>query len=152
MLNIEHYFQRGCCLPSMRKKRKTRGDTAASIADTGGLAFQRSLIRGILEASPHGILVGDGHDVVVTVNQRFFEAMGIPTDKVHGGQASTVIGTADKPILALAVQSVKDPDAFLARVKELYNDPSLDDHCEIELKDGRTIERHSTVLRSENQQ
>jgi len=29
----------------------------------------------------------------------------------------------------------------------LYADPSLDDHCEIELKDGRTLERHSTVLR-----
>ncbi|MEK9953479.1 MAG: GGDEF domain-containing protein, partial [Curvibacter sp.] len=29
----------------------------------------------------------------------------------------------------------------------LYDNPQLDDHCEIELKDGRTLERHSTVLR-----
>jgi PAS domain S-box-containing protein len=34
-------------------------------------------------------------------------------------------------------------------VQELYANPDLDDHCEIELKDGRTLERYSTSLRNE---
>src|SRR5258708_37612889 len=32
------------------------------------------------------------------------------------------------------------------------NERCLDDHCEYELKDGRTLERHSTVLRGEGNQ
>jgi diguanylate cyclase (GGDEF)-like protein len=32
-------------------------------------------------------------------------------------------------------------------VQELYDNPQIDDHCAIELKDGRTLERHTTVLR-----
>jgi len=43
---------------------------------------------------------------------------------------------------------VKDEQAFLARVKKLYDNPYLKDHCKIELKDGRTLERHSSVLRN----
>jgi two-component system CheB/CheR fusion protein len=59
---------------------------------------------------------------------------------------------ADAPVLSAALQQVKDQQSFLKRVKELYDDPSLDDHCEYELTDGRTLERHSTVLRGESGQ
>ena len=48
------------------------------------------------------------------------------------------------------VAMVKDPDAFVARIRELIGDPGEIDNCEIELKDGRTLERYSTNLRSEN--
>ena len=44
---------------------------------------------------------------------------------------------------------MKDPDGFLQRVRELNADRNADDHCEVELKDGRTLERYSTSLRSE---
>jgi diguanylate cyclase (GGDEF)-like protein len=110
--------------------------------------FQESLLRAINEASPDGILVVDERDVVVSHNHRFFEMWRIPGDylkNTDGGNGS--VGAPDHPILAFVVQSVKDPQSFLKRVKELYNDPMLDDHCEIELKDGRTVERYSTVLR-----
>ena len=43
---------------------------------------------------------------------------------------------------------MKDPDAFLGRVRELYANPAVDNHCEIELNDGRILERDSTSLRS----
>ena len=39
------------------------------------------------------------------------------------------------------------PEAFLRRVQDLYADPVREDVCEILLKDGRTLERHSRVLR-----
>ncbi|GEM_PF-497113 len=122
-------------------------DSATGLPSAGSPEFDRSLVRGILDASPDGILVVDEHGVVALVNQRFFDVWGIPIDRVPGHQADTVIGTSDQPILSMAVERTKDPEAFLARVKELYADPNLDDHCEIELKDARTLERHSTVLR-----
>ncbi|MEI9971965.1 MAG: ATP-binding protein [Ignavibacteriota bacterium] len=37
-------------------------------------------------------------------------------------------------------------------MQELNANPDLDDHCEIELKDGRTMERDSTSLRGERQE
>ena len=45
------------------------------------------------------------------------------------------------------LEGVKDSRGFLERVQELYANPELDDHSEIELLDGRTLERHSTALR-----
>lgn len=112
------------------------------------LEFEKSLLCAINEASLDGILVVDDKDVVVSHNHRFLEVWRIPQNylkKRVGGNSA--VGAPDQPILAFVVQRVKDPQTFLMRVKELYNDPTLDDHCEIELKDGRTVERHSTVLR-----
>jgi diguanylate cyclase (GGDEF)-like protein/PAS domain S-box-containing protein len=111
--------------------------------------FQSSLVRAICGASPDGILVVDDKANVTSLNQRFLEVWGIPNYRVRGGQAAAVVGTPDQPILAMALERVKDSEPFLRRVRELYEDPNQDDHCEIELKDGRTLERHSTVLWSE---
>lgn len=58
-------------------------------------------------------------------------------------------GIPDQPVLSSVVDLVKDPESFLKRVRELYDDPDANDQCEIELKDGRTLERYSTSLRSE---
>ncbi len=57
------------------------------------------------------------------------------------------MGADDEPVLAAVLEQVKDGDAFFKRVRELYADPNADDLCEIELKDGRTLDRRSTVLR-----
>src|SRR5438105_4070379 len=119
---------------------------AAGLYGAENQEFDRSLVRGILESSPDGILVVDEHDVIVLVNRRFFEVWNIPVD-ISPSEAGSIIGTSDKPVLSMAVERTKNPQAFLARVKELYRDPNLDDHCEIDLKDGTTLERHSTVLR-----
>ena len=37
-------------------------------------------------------------------------------------------------------------------MRELYANPDLDDQCEIELKDGRTVERYSSSLRNEQRE
>jgi diguanylate cyclase (GGDEF)-like protein len=50
------------------------------------------------------------------------------------------------------VVRVSDPEGFLHRVRELYENPDANDQCEIPLKDGRTLERYSTCLRSEGGQ
>ncbi len=113
--------------------------------------FKDSIIRAIHEASPEGILVVDSDGQIVSLNQRFLEVWDLPRD-VAGVQPGINISVPDAPVLKSAIARVKNPQAFLARVQELYANPGLDDHCEIELKDGRILERHSTVLWGEDHQ
>ena len=106
--------------------------------------FQHSLIRAILDVSLDGILVVNDENLIVSHNKKFLDVWQIPLLDIPANSAMT--STA---ILSALVDRVKDPDAFLKRVRELYADPDANDHCEIELKDGRTLERYSTSLRSE---
>ncbi len=100
--------------------------------------FQHSLVRAILEASLDGILVVSDAGVILSHNQKFLDIWQIPP----ASTASAVY----QPLLANNARLVKDPEAFIKRVRELYDDPTANDHCEIELKDGRTLERYSTSL------
>ena len=109
------------------------------------LEFQGALVRAIHEASPHGILAVNQDGIVISHNQPFLEMWGIQG-------ADNLVGCADAPVLARVLHQVKDGEAFLRRVRELYEDASAVDHCEIELKDGRTFERHSQALRGERGQ
>jgi PAS domain S-box-containing protein len=104
--------------------------------------FQHSLIRAILDVSLDGILVVNADNLIVAHNRRFLEVWQIPLRDIPEN-------APDSPILSAAVDRVQDPDAFLKRVRELYDDPDANDHCEINLKDGRTLERYSTSLLSQ---
>jgi diguanylate cyclase (GGDEF)-like protein/PAS domain S-box-containing protein len=111
-------------------------------------AFHHSLIRAINEASLDAILVVNSDGNVVSYNRRFTEVWRIATPDcvapIH--DASTPI--PDGRVLVKAADQVTDPQAFVKRVQEIYADPDAVDQCEIPLKDGRTIERYSTCLRS----
>ncbi len=107
-------------------------------------------MRTIYELMPAGILTVDRNNLVVSRNRRFLEIWGIPVPEVPDGAPAAVSGTSDVPLLASVVERVSDPDGFLKRVKELYAHPEEDDHCEILLKDGRTLERYSSVVRQRN--
>jgi PAS domain S-box-containing protein len=106
--------------------------------------FQLSLIHAIHEVSLDGVLVVSDENRVVSYNQRFLEVWRVPMDHVPADVSD--------PILPHVVDRVKDPVAFLKRVAELNADPAANDHCEIELKDGRTLERYSAGLRGEGEQ
>ena len=111
--------------------------------------FQHSLVDAIHEVSLDGILVVNKDEIVVSCNQRFFDVWQLSDPRISGDLPITV---PDKPLLSANLARVKDPNTFLKRVQELYADPAATDHCEVELKDGRTLERYSTGLRSENDQ
>ncbi|HEV3331599.1 MAG TPA: PAS domain S-box protein [Bryobacteraceae bacterium] len=108
------------------------------------LQFQHSLIHAIHEVSLDGILVVSNENRVVSHNKRFLDVWQISLDRIPDA--------ALDPILPLAVGRVKDPGGFLMRIAELNADPYAKDHCEIELKDGRTLERYSTGLRADSGQ
>ncbi len=124
----------------------------AAKAGENDAEFQGSLIRAIHEASPDGILVVNDKGIVVSHNHRFIDIWKLPLDRLKGLQPDTAIGTADAQILSMVLDRVKDSQNFLERVRELYEHPDMNDHCEIELKDDRTLERYSTVLRGDNRQ
>jgi diguanylate cyclase (GGDEF)-like protein len=134
-------------------KSKSHGEkTAAKTISVDDYDLQNSLVKAIIEASPEGILVVDGKNVVVSHNQRCLEVWRIPDYRLAGIETDAVIGADDNYFISNALERVKDIDSFVARIKELYENPQLNDHCEIELKDGRTLERHSTVLRNNDGQ
>ena len=123
-------------------------DATISVINSVDHELQSSLIKAIIDASPEGILVVDSKGDIVSINRQFFEAWRIPVEVLPVTDPEEIIGTQDHVLLQNALSRVKDRESFLARVRELYDNPALNDHCEIEMADGRTLERHSTVLRS----
>jgi PAS domain S-box-containing protein len=111
--------------------------------------FQHSLIRTTFDQSLHGILVVSGENKIVSFNQKYFDIWKIPVSEIMDGPFDVVKGAQDHPLLSKVLERVKDPDNFLKRVRDLYANPDANDECEIELKDGRTLERYSTSLRNQ---
>jgi PAS domain S-box-containing protein len=112
--------------------------------------FQHSLIRTIHEVSLDGILVVNDKGEVVTHNRRFLEVWHISPPEASDCRDDFTANSTDESLLSAVLDRIKDPDAFQKRVRELYADPDANDQCEIELKDGRIIERYSNSLRNED--
>lgn len=120
--------------------------TDGPAADGPQRQFDRALVEAVLEASPSGVLIVDENDVIIANNLRLFEVFDIDPAELFGDGSHDLSDRPDNPMLSAALDRVQNPDSFLARVQELYANHELDDHCEIDLKDGRTLERHSTAL------
>ena len=108
------------------------------------IELQNLLEKAINEASPEGILVVDAAGAVVHHNRRFLEVWKIPDDFAE----CSAVGVEHGSLLSAVRERLAEPEAFLARAQQFCDNPDLDDHCEIKLRDGRTLERHSTALRS----
>ena len=114
--------------------------------------FHQSVLTAIHDVSLDGVLVVDQNGMVVSYNRRFYEtcmmgAPGVP-ESMQAGEVRLPENSLLTPVLNL----VCDPDAFLARVRQIYANPEIVDHCEVALRDGRTLERYSNCLRSNSGQ
>lgn len=109
----------------------------------GSIEFEHSLVRAIHEASPDGILVVDELGRVASYNQRFLAIFNLDLSVLQKADEGPL---CDEILLDGALQIISDPAAFMQRVRELYADPTIHDITEIELIDGRTLERHSSAL------
>ncbi len=94
-----------------------------------------SLLRATLEATADGILVVSDKGSITSYNRRFAEIWGITEDVLAAGK--------DDLALRNASQQLKDPDAFTAKVRDLYADPNAESFDVLEFRDGRIIERYS---------
>ena len=95
-------------------------------------------LDGILASSMDGVLAVNAAGKVIRVNRRMQEMWRMPSDLVASKD--------DQQLLDWALTQLRDPDAFLRKVQELYasGDNSQD---ELELKDGRVFERTSVPWR-----
>ncbi|HEX8953328.1 MAG TPA: PAS domain S-box protein, partial [Polyangia bacterium] len=98
-------------------------------------AQSASLLRATLEATTDGILVVDDQGRIVDYNQRFVELWRIPADVLDARD--------DARAIAVAVEQLRDPDAFVAKVRALYQERDAISHDIIEFRDGRIFERDS---------
>ncbi|MCU1281594.1 MAG: hypothetical protein JWM53_5140 [bacterium] len=94
-----------------------------------------SLLRATLDATTDGILVVDNGGRIIDFNRRFAEMWNVPAD--------VMAPRDDAQVLAVVVAQVRDPDAFLAKVRLLYAEPTSVSHDVIEFRDGRIYERDS---------
>jgi PAS domain S-box-containing protein len=112
--------------------------------------FQHSLIRTIQEVALDGILVVDNESHVISHNERLFEVWKIPSSQIPRPLRAATQNDPIPPLLAASLERVKDPEGYLRRASEFYTDSDAIDECEVELKDGRTLERYSRSLRNED--
>jgi PAS domain S-box-containing protein len=89
-----------------------------------------------------GLLVVDNSGHRLMANERFMELFEFPLE--------LRIDTEDKKSLAHAVSLIKDGASFLARVEYLYRHPSETSRDEIELKNGRILDRYSAPVVEKN--
>jgi diguanylate cyclase (GGDEF)-like protein len=102
------------------------------------LAFSNSLLNAITEMSPDGIVVASRNEKIAASNRRFVEMWNIPEALMGAGMV--------KPILEAVVSQIKDFDQRLIWAQFLLDHPDETHYDEIELKDGRIFDRHTTSV------
>jgi PAS domain S-box-containing protein len=110
--------------------------------------FELSLIQSIHAETLQGILVVNQARIVVSYNRRFLSIWGLDDSTAQDPLLHNFIGSDDWTLMSAVSERLEDPDALARRVQELNDHPDEVDHCEIKLKDGRTLERHSTGLKN----
>src|SRR5215813_3950407 len=91
-----------------------------------------SLQQATFEATADGLLAVDKDGKIVTFNRRFLEMWRIPD--------SIIASRSDDAALGYVFSQLKDPEAFLSKVRELYSQPEASSHDLVYLKDGRVFD------------
>jgi PAS domain S-box-containing protein len=121
------------------RERETAGQVYGEAAPSSALEFEKSLLESQSEASLDGILVVSDEGRMLSFNRRFLELWNIPEDVVDS--------RSDDAALEHVREQLVDPDEFLARVAHLYEHPDEESREEIELLDGRIVDRYSAPVR-----
>lgn len=113
---------------TIRELRENEGGTA----DLQNLV---SLLNATLESTADGLLVVGLDGRITGINANFASMWRIPR---------TILATHDdQAVIGMVVDQLQEPEAFLAKVRELYDRPQAESLDILEFKDGRVFERFS---------
>ncbi|HYG23232.1 MAG TPA: PAS domain S-box protein [Verrucomicrobiae bacterium] len=122
--------ERDCQLQSARDQLENRVH-----ARTAELASSLSLLNATLESTADGILVVAENGRVTKYNTKFLKMWSIGDELISQRD--------DSRLLEFVTSQVKDSEAFLSHVRELYDNREAQSSDIIELTDGRVFERHT---------
>ncbi len=101
-----------------------------------------SLLTATLDSTADGILVVDASGRITSFNHRFVEMWRLPD--------SILEARDDAAAIAFVLDQLVKPDAFVAKLEELYAQPEAESNDTLEFKDGRVFERYSKAQRVED--
>ncbi|MCC6445166.1 MAG: response regulator [Armatimonadetes bacterium] len=99
-----------------------------------------SMTSATLESTADGILVVDNDRQIVSFNRKFKDLWQLPETVLKNG--------SDRRAMALILDRLSDPKAFVEKIESLYNDPEAESYDTVRLKDGRIFERYSKPQRA----
>ena len=102
------------------------------------LRSKTAFLEAQANATIDGVLVVDRQGRQLMHNQRLSELFNIP--------AELMAEKDDEKMLEYVVTILKDPEAFIAKVRHLYSHPHETSRDEIELKNGMFLDRYSSPV------
>lgn len=99
-----------------------------------------SLYQEAVEAGPDGVVIVSPEGEMVAFNGQFARMWPIPP--------AVVASRSDDAALQSVLDKLVEPEAFLARVRELYARADGEAYDELHLLDGRVFDRHGRALRA----
>ena len=101
-----------------------------------------NLLRAAVEGGLDGMVVVSADGRMIATNHQFEQMWPIPREIIDSG--------SDDAALTSVLDKLVDPDTFLARVRELYAQPTGTARDELLLRDGRVFDRYGAGLTDEN--
>jgi len=102
------------------------------------LEFKNIMLVTQQETSLDGILVVDENGEIISFNRRFVDLWGIPLDLAES--------KSDEPVLQSVMDKLVNPEEFVGKLEQLYEDRDETSRDETALKDGRTFDRYSAPM------
>jgi signal transduction histidine kinase len=102
------------------------------------LRWKTAFLEAQTDSALDGILVVDKDNRRLLQNQKLVEMWRVPEEIIKNPD--------DSQLLQYVVGLVKYPEQFLARVRQLYADPTEIGRDEVEFKDGRFLDRYSSPV------
>lgn len=106
------------------------------------IQFKNSMLQTQQETSLDAILVVDENQRIISYNQQFSHLWRLSPQVLKTG--------LDAPVLKAVTEQINDPEAFFAHIQYLYQHRDLKEREELQLKDGRIIDRYSAPITGDN--